>query len=310
MPATRTVLRGKEREMLNTATKYGILVAVDGSAESDAAVAWATREAVLRHLPVTLFHAVAPVVVGWPVGQLYEEMPDWQKDNGDQVIERARTVLAASLDGAEPPPARTVMPYADVVPTLIEASKEASMLVVGSVGMGGLGRLLLGSVSSAVLQHAHCPVAVVRSGDDAAPGANAPVVVGIDGSPASESATALAFDEASRRGVELVALHAWSDVGVFPVLGMHWRDRERDGEEVLAERLAGWQEQYPDVHVRRELVCDKPARWLLEEAERAQLVVLGSRGRGGFPGMLLGSVSSAVAHAARIPVLIASAKGL
>jgi len=174
--------------------------------------------------------------------------------------------------------------------------------------MGGLGRLLLGSVSTALLQHAHCPVAVVHSDGGAAP--DAPVVVGIDGSPASQTATALAFDEASRRGVELVALHAWSDVGVFPVLGMDWRDRERDGEEVLAERLAGWQEQYPDVQVRRELVCDTPARWLLQECENAQLVVLGSRGRGGFPGMLLGSVSSAVAHAARIPVIVTPAKGL
>jgi nucleotide-binding universal stress UspA family protein len=296
--------------MLNTATKYGILVAVDGSAESDAAVAWATREAVMRHLPITLSHAVAPVVVGWPVGQLYDEMPEWQQDNAAQVIEQARKALTSNLGGSESPAVRTEMAYADVVPTLVEASKEASMIVVGSVGMSGLGRLLLGSVSTAVLQHAHCPVAVIRSDDGVVPDTDAPVVVGIDGSPASGTATALAFDEASRRGVELVALHAWSDVGVFPVLGMDWRDREDNGEEVLAERLAGWQEQYPDVHVRRELFCDKPARWLLEQSERAQLVVLGSRGRGGFPGMLLGSVSSAVAHAARIPVLIAPAKGL
>lgn len=290
--------------MLDTTTEYGILVAVDGSAESDAAVTWATREAVLRNLPITLFHVVAPVVVGWPVGQLYDEMPQWQKDNAQQVIEHARTTLSTSLAGFESPHVRTETAYSEVVPALIEAAKKASMIVVGNVGMSGLGRLLLGSVSTAMLQHAQCPVAVIHSGDGVTPDADAPIVVGIDGSPASEGATALAFDEASRRGVELVALHAWSDVGVFPVLGMDWRDRERNGEEVLAERLAGWQEQYPDVQVRRELVCDKPARWLLEECERAQLVVLGSRGRGGFSGMLLGSVSSAVAHAAKIPVIV------
>jgi nucleotide-binding universal stress UspA family protein len=296
--------------MLEATTKYGILVAVDGSALSDTAVAWATREAVMRNVPITLLHVVAPVVVGWPVGQLYAEMPQWQKDNAEHVIEQARKTLTTSLAGSGSPEVRTEIIYANVVPTLIEASKEASMIVVGSVGMSGLGRLLLGSVSTAMLQHAHCPVAVIHYDDAASPDADAPVVVGIDGSPASETATAVAFGEASRRGVELVALHAWSDVGVFPVLGMDWRDRERDGEEVLAERLAGWQEQYPDVHVRRSLVCDTPARWLLEECERAQLVVLGSRGRGGFPGLLLGSVSSAVAHAARIPVIVASAKGL
>ena len=128
--------------------------------------------------------------------------------------------------------------------------------------------------------------------------------VGIDGSPASEAATALAFDEASRRGVELVALHAWSDIAVFPALGMDWHNRESQGQEVLAERLAGWQEQYPDVPVKRLLVCDRPSRWLLEESERAQLVVVGSHGRGGFRGMLLGSVSSAVAQAATVPVIV------
>jgi nucleotide-binding universal stress UspA family protein len=297
--------------MLNTATKYGVLVAVDGSPLSDAAVAWATREAVLSSVPITLFHVVAPVVVGWPVGQLYTEMPEWQKEDGQRVIDQARKALDISLSGAEPPELRTEMIYANVVPTLIAASKDAAMIVVGSVGIGGLGRLLLGSLSTALLQHAQCPVAVIHTSDEGTKSdPNAPVVVGIDGSSASETATALAFDEASRRGVELVALHAWSDVGVFPALGMDWRDRERDGEEVLAERLAGWQERYPDVRVRRELVCDKPARWLLEEGEHAQLVVLGSRGRGGFPGMLLGSVSSAVAHAARVPVIVVPAKGL
>jgi nucleotide-binding universal stress UspA family protein len=130
------------------------------------------------------------------------------------------------------------------------------------------------------------------------------VLVGIDGSPESDAATALAFDEASHRGVDLVALHAWSDVGVFPALGMAWQDRESRGQEVLAERLAGWQEQYPDVRVQRSLVCDTPAKWLLEAAERAQLIVVGSRGRGGFARMLLGSVSSAVVHSAKSPVLV------
>ena len=290
--------------MSDTATKYGLLVGVDGSPESDAAVAWASREAVSRRMPITLMHVVAPVVVGWPVGRLYANMPEWQKDNGQHVIEHARKTLTASLSESAAPEVHTEMVYAGAVPTLIEASKEAWMIVVGSQGIGALGRLLLGSVSTALIQHAHCPVAVIRSDNGTTPDPNAPVLVGIDGSPASEAATALAFDEASRRGVDLVALHVWSDVGVFPVLGMDWRDRESEGEEVLAERLAGRQEEYPDVHVQRLLVCDKPAQWLLEQSEHAQLVVVGSHGRGGFPGMLLGSVSSAIAHSAKIPVIV------
>ncbi len=285
-------------------TKYGILVAVDGSAESDAAITWATREAALHRVPLTLLHAVAPIVVGWPVGQLYKEMPDWQQDIADSVVAQARKTASEGSDGSQPPEVRAEIVYATVVSALIDASKQAQLVVVGSQGIGALGRLLLGSVSSALVQHAHCPVAVIRSGEDAVPNAEGAVLVGIDGSPASEAATALAFDEASRRGVDLIALHAWSDVGVFPVLGMDWQDRESQGEEVLAERLAGWQEQYPDVHVQRSLVCDTPAKWLLEASERAQLVVVGSRGRGGFPGMLLGSVSSAVVHSAKVPVIV------
>ncbi|MGD1173210.1 universal stress protein [Mycobacterium seoulense] len=290
--------------MTQDAKKHGVLVCVDGSAASDAAVAWGTREAVMRGLPVTLMHAVPPVVVGWPVGQLYADMPEWQQDSAQHVIDQARKVLRATLGDSEPPEVRTETVYSAIVPALIEASKDAWMLVAGSQGLGALGRLLLGSVTAGLLHYAHCPVAVIHSEEGAVPDSTAPVVLGIDGSPASEAATALAFDEASRRGVGLVALHVWSDVGVFPILGMDWHDREKEGQEILGERLAGWQERYPDVHVERKLFCDKPSEWLLQESERAQLLVVGSRGRGGFPGMLLGSVSSAVAQSARIPVLV------
>ena len=177
------------------------------------------------------------------------------------------------------------------------------MVVAGTSGLGAMGRLLLGSVTTGLVHHAHCPVAVIHEPDSAAdPGA--PVLLGIDGSPASEAATALAFDEASRRGVGLLALHVWSDVGVFPILGQDWHDRENEGHEILAERLAGWQEQYPDVRVERLLYCDKPSHWLIKESERAQLVLVGSHGRGGFPGMLLGSVGSAVVQSVKVPVVV------
>ena len=132
-----------------------------------------------------------------------------------------------------------------------------------------------------------------------------PVLVGIDGSPASELATAIAFDEASFRGVDLLALHAWTDSDTSRVLCKEWSTLQSRAAEILAERLAGWQERYPDVTVHRRLVFDRPARHLLDESESAQLVVVGSHGRGGFAGMLLGSVSTAVVHAARTPVIVA-----
>ena len=161
--------------------------------------------------------------------------------------------------------------------------------------------------------HAHCPVAIIH---DDSPSevdhAQAPVLVGIDGSPASEAAIEIAFAEASRRNVGLVALHAWSDVNVFDSAfdfgGAPWPELKAKEDEVLAERLAGWTERYPDVPVRRVVVRSEPARELVDLSKAAQLVAVGSHGRGGFVGMLLGSISAAVVLLTRVPVIVARSR--
>jgi len=288
--------------MSQVRTTPGIVVGVDGSPESDAAVAWATHEAIMRQLPITLLHVVTPLETGWPPGPVAEGMPSWQADDANKILARARNMVDVSRGDAAAPAVHTEMAYSQVVPTLIGVTTNCWLTVVGSTGLGAIGRLLLGSVSTSLIHHARGPVAVIRT--DRACATDAPVVVGIDGSPASERATAMAFDEASCRGVPLVALHAWSDVGVMPILNVDRHDYEVQGHEILAERLAGYQEQYPDVAVERRVVCDHPARWLVKAAEQAQLVVVGSRGRGGFASQLLGSVSSAVVQAAGIPVIV------
>jgi nucleotide-binding universal stress UspA family protein len=281
---------------------YEILVGVDGSAESDAAVRWATREAVMRGMTITLMHVVPPIP-DWPIASRQAEIAEMWEQSACDVMEQARKTVLANMGESDSSQPRTEVVHSAVVPTLIDASRRAWMMVMGGRGMGALGRFLLGSVSSGLVHHAHCPVAIIHA-DEGAADDKAPVLVGVDGSPASEGAIELAFDEASRRGVDLIALHVWSDVGVFPILGMDWREYETQGAEVLAERLAGWQERYPDVRVQRRLECDKPAHWLIEESHHAQLVVVGSHGRGGFPGMLLGSVSSALARSVRVPLII------
>ena len=284
-------------------TRLPVVVGVDGSPASDAAVRWAAGEAAMRALPMKLIHVVAPTP-GDSTMAPNGAVTQWQQDHARQIVEQSRRIV----DGLAPPDRLEVgvqVGYAHVVPTLLDASMRAYMIVVGTRGPDADLRHLLGAVSSALIRHAHCPVAVIH--DLRAPEAEirqAPVLVGIDGSASSEAATALAFDEASRRGVAVVALHAWSDVGVFPILGMDWRDYRHEGDELLTQRLAGWQERYPDVPVRRRLVADVPARWLVEESKNAQLVVLGSQGRASSPGKHLGSVASAVARSARIPVIV------
>lgn len=284
----------------------GVLVGVDGSPASNYAVDWAAREAALHGVRLTIMHAVRPIGITLPKVQAPSAFARWQVDQAQKVLDDAVKIAQKSTPHGDPAHIESEMLFSPVVPTLVDFSKDAQMIVVGSRGRGPITRSLLGSVSSNLIRHSYCPVAVIHDEDPLMPHpAAAPVLLGIDGSAASEQATAVAFDEASRRGVELVALHVWSDVEVTDFPEIDWPAMKPAAEELLAERLAGWQERYPDVTVRRIVECDQPTYHLIKQSESAQLVVVGSHGRGGFAGMLLGSVSAAVAHSARMPVIVA-----
>lgn len=286
--------------------RHGIVVGIDGSAASNAAVCWAARDAAMRHVPLTVVHMVNAAVPMYPAIPLSTGVAVWQEEQGRQVLEQAVKIAEDAVTTDRAIDIKSELRCAPAVPTLVEMSKDAELLVVGSNGRGAVARLLLGSVSSSLVRIARCPVAVIRDEDPLMPHPQqAPVLLGIDGSSASELATAVAFDEASRRGVELTALHAWSDVDVFELPGMDWSAVKAEAERSLAESLAGWQERYPDVTVHRLVVSDRPARQLIEKSESAQLVVVGSHGRGGLSGMLLGSVSNAIVHSVRMPVIVA-----
>jgi nucleotide-binding universal stress UspA family protein len=286
-------------------TQRAVVAGVDGSECGLQAVRWAAAEALRRQLPLRLVAAHA-----WPSGGLVG-------DPGLGVDYRAvlRDVVLGHLATAAAD-ARQVAPELDIeqvevtgypVPVLLGESAHAEILVLGDRGLGGFTGLLIGSVAVEVTAHASCPVIVVRGSEPDRPVPRPePVVVGVDGSPTSEAATAFAFDAASLRRVPLVAVHVWRDVLVDATMAplLDWDVIDSDEREVLAERLAGWTEKYPDVPVRRLVARDRPARALVEESGRAQLVVVGSRGRGGFHGLLLGSVSQALLHHAHCPVAV------
>jgi nucleotide-binding universal stress UspA family protein len=283
--------------------RLGIVVAVDGSPASNSAACWAAYDAALRNVPLTVVHAVATPTTTWPPVPYPDSLAVRLEDDGKKAIMHAVKVAEDAMPGDGKVAIGRELVYSAPALALIKMSDEAEMIVVGTSGRGLLARGVLGSVSSTVVRHANCPVAVIRD-EDLPDQKQAPVLVGIDGSPTSEHATALAFDEASRRGVDLVALHAWSDVTTH-VPFLDWATVEEEAQRSLGESLAGWRERHPDVKVRRLIVRDRPARHLLDESESAQLIVVGSHGRGGLTGVLLGSVSNTLLHSVRIPVIVA-----
>jgi nucleotide-binding universal stress UspA family protein len=143
-------------------TRSGILVGVDGSAESDAAIRWATHEAVMRRAAMTLMHVVAPLAASWPMGPVYADITEWQRNNARHILDEALKVLRTTVSASQLPDVHIETLNSSVVPTLVRASENHQMIVVGSRGSSALGRLLLGSVSTGLVHHASCPVAVIR----------------------------------------------------------------------------------------------------------------------------------------------------
>ncbi|OXM45424.1 universal stress protein [Amycolatopsis alba] len=286
-----------------------VVVGVDGSTSATMAVRWAAKQAQRRHAELRLVHAIDDESLGYPRAlPTRENLAEMIRMRGHRLLRQARD---AAKEVATSVQISLVLRHEKSLQALEAMSEDASLLVLGTEGIRPLGRLLVGSVSIALAARAACPVALVRPHvAEEVPPELGPVVVGVDGSPASETALALAFEEASWRNATLVALHCWDDAFLSAIFEetqwtLNRADVEEQEREVLSERLAGWREKYPDVGVERVVVRGRPADELLKYGDRAQVLVVGSRGRGGVAGMLLGSTSQAVMSYALCPVVVA-----
>ncbi|PGH45946.1 Nucleotide-binding universal stress protein, UspA family [Micromonospora sediminicola] len=279
-----------------------ILVGYDGSTDASVALDWALDEAGRSGRPVRLAYVFEWLTVaGWIGPGVAPGV--WPDETARRQVEEL--VRKAAADAAAERPGLTVHGEVfDGPPALVlqERSAGAGMLVLGSRGHGGFGGLLAGSTAVSVTAHAHCPVVVVRDGQAATSG---PVVVGSDGSPSALRALGFAVERAAQRDVPLRVLRAWEPPGD------RWVPPDFDPQETAAtERaaaeaeLAPWRESFPDVPVEIEAVPGSAAALLVEASRSAQLVVVGSRGRGGLRGMLLGSVSQQLIQHAHCPVAV------
>lgn len=280
-----------------------IVVGMDDSDGSRKAAKWAVSEAKVRGRGITLTHAILPMAASSAFGIAVPPRLDLIDDLRINVIED----LMALADDLDYPEVDVVVEIGTPSALLLAASDTAELLVLGSRGRGGFTSLLLGSVGSQVASHANCPVIVVR--DNPRSGASE-ILVGLDGSQNCVAALDFAFDEASRHGFSLVAVHAW-DVPSFDLImtgdGSIPLPMEHVADNMIrlsAEILAGYTEQYPDVKVVEHLVRAPAVRALLDSASNAVMIVLGTRGRNAALGALLGSTSNGVLHKAKIPVAI------
>ncbi|MFD4291632.1 universal stress protein [Rhodococcus sp. NPDC058505] len=287
-----------------------VVVGVDGSESASTAVVWAARTAAARTLPLLLVSVVHVPAYYYTEPYLVRGYGDDLKNAGRAHLDSAAVLAREAAEEVGPLEVDSKLHEGRISEILLQYAPRASMIVLGNRGLGEFSGALLGSVARAVAAHSTAPVAVVRGRTlDGRPPTEGPIVVGVDGSEISEDALAAAFREASARNAQLIAVNVWSDVSVQPSLGAteddpHWRSIQSAEEAVLSERLAGHIEQYPDVPVQRVVRRDRPVRVLSEFAEQAQLLVVGSHGRGGFAGMLLGSTSAALMSTADCPVLI------
>ncbi|GGS94943.1 universal stress protein [Planobispora rosea] len=276
-----------------------VVVGTDGSAAGSAAVEWAADDAARMRAPLrVVFAADRPP---YDIPRLSAQ--EW----GDALTRNAERVLAEAeaLARKRQPEIKVTTRVIEGAPAVVlrEQAESAAEVVIGSRGLGGFAGAVLGSVSVHVAGHARGPVVVVHSGARETYGE---IVVGIDDSPQCDPALAYAFEQAALRGARLRAVHAWQlPVHAYaPELLSDMEEIRRARRRVVADKLASWRQTYPKATVVEDVRPAHPVEALSAASEQADLVVVGSHGRGALGSLALGSVSRGVLHHARGAVAV------
>ncbi|MBF6223060.1 universal stress protein [Nocardia abscessus] len=298
----------KHRFEPHDSASAAVVVGTDGSAASAHAVAWAAQTAAERGRRLIITHgydlaATRSVLGSYDV--LVPSVIETIRHHGQQALAGAERIVRQTHPDLE---VDTQLSDRNPAELLIDLSSEAHLVVLGATpGVGSFAHL--GSTLLAVTSQGAGRIVVVRHDGTGQAPRGGPVVVGVDASPVGESAIEAAFHEACERDVELVAVHAWSDLSEGRFAGTSYLDipiaeLETAEHALLSERLAGWQEKFPTVTVTRRVYLSGPRKHLTEWSKTAQLIVVGSRGRGGFRGLLLGSTSNYLVQHAHCPVMV------
>ncbi|MFI9600150.1 universal stress protein [Streptomyces sp. NPDC004069] len=283
-----------------------VVVGVGPDPDGRAALSWAADEAARRGLPLRPVHVEGVPTRGYRPQAV---PPSWEKWNealhgaGQQVLKEAAAFVAARHPRLE---VDTLLAEGDPVWVLREQSRDATALVLGS-GHPSRRQEVFGSASVAlpVMAHARCPLVVVPEPEHS-PQDPAHYVVGVDGSEHSAAAVDVAFEEAALRGAELRAVFVW-EPGPLRIFDQH--EPQQECRRLLSEIVAGRRARFPEVELRHDVVVGHPVQVLTDASAHALGLVVGTRGRGGFAGMLLGSVSQGVLHHAGCPVIAVPTRG-
>ncbi|PXX71412.1 nucleotide-binding universal stress UspA family protein [Nocardia tenerifensis] len=284
-----------------------VVVGADGSAAADRAVRWAAATAAQRGRKLLIVHGLNLAATRATFGCYDVMVPavtEKMRAHGEHVLAQAHRL---AIETAPELGVDTELSEANPAELLIALSRTAHLVVLGATpGVGAFAHL--GSTLLAVTRHGEGSIVVVREGEPDLPDRR-PVVLGVDGSQVGESAIAAAFSEAAERAVQLIAVHAWSDLSVgayasMPYLDLPLAHLETTEHALLAERLAGWQAKYPNVAVARRIYPAGPRTCLQDWSKSAQLIVVGNRGRGGFRDLLLGSTTNWLVQHAHCPVMV------